>query len=1525
MLSIVRNVMQTQSARDKDAWNYTGHLEQQEVLLQDAHHWRAEDGGIIVGYWDLVTEVDFRKNSFSHIHESIQLLQNLERLNLSHNLIESIQNLQWLSQLTYLDLSHNKIRHLDSLHTKLGNLKCLLISHNCLENLHEISLAPSTGFAKLFSLQTLDISHNSIAKIEELWFVSQLPCIEDLIVTGNAVTNSLDYRTKTLEMFGDRVREVVLDKQPSDQKELDTVAVLQALRKAKNVKIAKKSFQQKNASVLSLSDMCGDSTDTAEGRSSQAASPIPGTVSRSVPLNGAEWLRREHGPGQRSASPLSQVSIKSFNSMQDETQGLPLAAAGTSPGVGLAGQTDKLAMSPNTTALPDALSVLSDNEFDLEPEEFEQVPEAHPFDLNFDNLAGAASSSGAQAGPSEEVKKGGNFLSTTPTLLNKLRKPGSSPSLATSPSATGGSAGSELDLHQGRDTPSSQMRTLRTAINSVADLPGMSDKEFVSWLEGELLPERGSLPTQAAHTSGQGGDSIVDIFWCYSEQLSRPGHLFPCCVIVTRDKVVLERLVSPVERDSATNQAGTPRLKLCTIVPICNIQQLVLGPCHAFLRLEEAFVGKPGTYTMFGLEPHGLKRLVGCMLEVCESLDVSNTPDFINLSVQSDLLKEIIAWEERNLSMASDRLAVAILVKELGACRFSFLVLSENQVYCLDTAFVHWPPASFETSPDMSITFNILHNFSITDKISNITNYPLPSADTAAQCLSLSDTSVPTDPDIQFLLYQLDLQVKLGSLPAERSASPMQLRSLGGAARPDSHQLQAGDSSSVSYLFFSAAHRDLFLDRLTNLRAERAHSMVPSVREEPEGGNELQPQAGTCVIGSQLTASQVTRVKHQTKLPEELLSCTEEDAGSTGSAQTAASEDNTVYYSASPSENLSVSPMSNFSRASISPPTTSQQVGGKQNVISHVVLVEATPPATGQIQEVHVSPSQSDQGLAHKSQDVTFTSGLVTSEVVVGLKPSNRNANSIPSNLSDRGDGPDFNVAFEHLKRPDTEPADQGEESELDQHLRRCIRSYNLLTPLPVKLKPLYLMGGRELREFFKMIMAEHRDTSVDDQGDMSQCYRKGSKDEELRHVLWTNVVPYTNPKHEIVTLVMISTGGIYLVSDTSPSISHKSRPSWMTHTRNQSDSAFAWKSSSKASVPANITQMFSPPRIPTDFTISRGEGGAASSAVVNYSSKAVKPYFRFQYEDVHQIDVGVFDQCVRLTGSSADSVFTLAVRGSAATEQLIQYLKDMLTLFYTSTASPTEQGDNSDAYLLSSWEADDFYREDSQRTKSTLEGIVYTHPSQVKFVYPGEDAIKDILYLVDQSSRPPGKPQRKASMSSPAGAPPSSSRQRSQSNSSLWLFILCHQLLGQPQEDQMPPSQARSVIITPTHFSLSQEDIVTYPLPDFVRGLPENPCHQITECRPIEALKRIRLYRCNPHWVALTFVDEAEDFVVDTSIEHFSPALSTKERQGLSPEVTIYLFIESPHEKDKLVQLLGKIWKQLITQVGRILDVAHV
>ena len=51
--------------------------------------------------------------------------------------------------------------------------------------------------------------------MEDVRPVCLLPCLEKLQLTGNAVTMTVDYRTKILEMFGDRVDEVKKKKRPT--------------------------------------------------------------------------------------------------------------------------------------------------------------------------------------------------------------------------------------------------------------------------------------------------------------------------------------------------------------------------------------------------------------------------------------------------------------------------------------------------------------------------------------------------------------------------------------------------------------------------------------------------------------------------------------------------------------------------------------------------------------------------------------------------------------------------------------------------------------------------------------------------------------------------------------------------------------------------------------------------------------------------------------------------------------------------------------------------------------------------------------------------------------------------------------------------------------------------------------------------------------------------------------------------------------------------------------------------------------
>jgi hypothetical protein len=86
------------------------------------------------------------------------------------------------------------------------------------------------GFSKLYSLEGLDLTANQISDLSEIKYVSGLPCLENLTLTGNPVAIVVDYRVRTLEQFGGRAAEICLDNEKPTQKELDTVAVLQAIR-----------------------------------------------------------------------------------------------------------------------------------------------------------------------------------------------------------------------------------------------------------------------------------------------------------------------------------------------------------------------------------------------------------------------------------------------------------------------------------------------------------------------------------------------------------------------------------------------------------------------------------------------------------------------------------------------------------------------------------------------------------------------------------------------------------------------------------------------------------------------------------------------------------------------------------------------------------------------------------------------------------------------------------------------------------------------------------------------------------------------------------------------------------------------------------------------------------------------------------------------------------------------------------------------------------------------------------------------
>jgi hypothetical protein len=100
-------------------------------------------------------------------------------------------------------------------------------------------------------------------------------------------------------------------------------------------------------------------------------------------------------------------------------------------------------------------------------------------------------------------------------------------------------------------------------------------------------------------------------------------------------------------------------------------------------------------------------------------------------------------------------------------------------------------------------------------------------------------------------------------------------------------------------------------------------------------------------------------------------------------------------------------------------------------------------------------------------------------------------------------------------------------------------------------------------------------------------------------------------------------------------------------------------------------------------------------------------------------------------------SFFDLQARDSAQTAKIIHYLNSMLSIFQSSPMLDKTSGDLEQ----------DFYRAFDRRTKSTLEGMEYTHPSLVQFVYPGEDVMTDLLYVITEHLRLPLNAKRKSAV----------------------------------------------------------------------------------------------------------------------------------------------------------------------------------
>ncbi|XP_045385999.1 nischarin isoform X2 [Lemur catta] len=314
-----------------------------EVLVPEAlefDEWEPEGTALegpvtaVIPTWQALTTLDLSHNSISEIDESVKLIPKIEFLDLSHNGLLFVDNLQHLYNLVHLDLSYNKLSSLEGVHTKLGNIKTLNLAGNLLESL--------SGLHKLYSLVNLDLSNNRIEQMEEVRSIGSLPCLEHVALLNNPLSIIPDYRTKVLAQFGERASEVCLDDTVTTEKELDTVEVLKAIQKAKEVKSKLSNPEKKVGEDSRLSAAAcvrpGSSPPTVAPTSASLPQPILSNQgimfvqeeALASSLSSTDSLTPEDRPIARECSD-SLESIPAGQAASDELRDVPGAVGGVSP------------------------------------------------------------------------------------------------------------------------------------------------------------------------------------------------------------------------------------------------------------------------------------------------------------------------------------------------------------------------------------------------------------------------------------------------------------------------------------------------------------------------------------------------------------------------------------------------------------------------------------------------------------------------------------------------------------------------------------------------------------------------------------------------------------------------------------------------------------------------------------------------------------------------------------------------------------------------------------------------------------------------------------------------------------------------------------------------------------------------------------------------------------------------------------------------------------------------------------------
>lgn len=265
--------------------------------MEDLNDILAKCGGDLSSsnLWSELKKANFSHNRISDIGNSLELTLWLNRLDLSHNQLKSIEFINSLPNLKYLNISYNKLEKVPRFRGQIcKRLQILLLNNNFIEDL--------SGLFGLSTLTQLDLSQNCVTDHQTLLALSHLQTLYFLNLEGNPIHFHPHHRTVTSNYLNKNTAALkfILDNKPLTKSEKSLAgslypisqSSLESSHNSSRISIDP-SERMKRVTTVEIQDGVDD--DSVRKKITPVSSPSRTKTEHLDVKIAIEQLRKEHG------------------------------------------------------------------------------------------------------------------------------------------------------------------------------------------------------------------------------------------------------------------------------------------------------------------------------------------------------------------------------------------------------------------------------------------------------------------------------------------------------------------------------------------------------------------------------------------------------------------------------------------------------------------------------------------------------------------------------------------------------------------------------------------------------------------------------------------------------------------------------------------------------------------------------------------------------------------------------------------------------------------------------------------------------------------------------------------------------------------------------------------------------------------------------------------------------------------------------------------------------------------------------